>query len=204
MNATTEALQRMESLDDDQVVEVLGTLFEERSSFRPMRDDLLAALSTAMSASRVRDALTQAALRETAAHTSQPVEQLRIEAEARGAVLSQPTLDARGVADALGSRGQNRRDTASALRRAGAIVGVSNGGKVWYPAFQFDARHGSVHPVVKEVNELLDAAGDPWGVASWWLSPAGRRRDRRTPADLVLDGDDDAVRRLAHALVDAA
>ncbi|MDP9318321.1 MAG: hypothetical protein M3O94_04450 [Actinomycetota bacterium] len=202
MTTTADALKSMASLGDDEVVEVLGALFDERSSFRLMRDDLLATLGTALSAPRVRDALTQAALRDvTTAGTSRQAEQLRIEAEARGAVLSQPVLDSREVADTLGSRGQNRRDMASTLRRSGVVVGVPHGGKVWYPAFQLDVRRGQVRPVVKEVNELLGAAGDPWGVASWWLSPSGRRRDRKSPADLAVGGDDDAVRALAHTLV---
>jgi hypothetical protein len=36
------------------------------------------------------------------------------------------------------------------------------------PAFQFSQDGGPV-PVVAEVNLLLGAAGDPWGVADWWL-----------------------------------
>jgi hypothetical protein len=36
------------------------------------------------------------------------------------------------------------------------------------PAFQF-AGDGTPLPVVTRVNRLLDAAGDPWGVADWWL-----------------------------------
>jgi hypothetical protein len=36
------------------------------------------------------------------------------------------------------------------------------------PAFQF-APDGTPVPVVARVNALLDAAGDPWGVADWWL-----------------------------------
>lgn len=28
-----------------------------------------------------------------------------------------------------------------------------------------------VHPVVATVNRALNAVGDPWGVASWWISP---------------------------------
>jgi hypothetical protein len=37
------------------------------------------------------------------------------------------------------------------------------------PAFQFDA-DGRPLPIVIEVNLLLDAKSDPWGVADWWLS----------------------------------
>lgn len=44
------------------------------------------------------------------------------------------------------------------------------GGPTRLPAFQFDAE-GRPLPVVLAVNELLDSAGDPWGVADWWLGP---------------------------------
>jgi hypothetical protein len=42
------------------------------------------------------------------------------------------------------------------------------GGHQW-PEFQVAAGGGLV-PVVRAVNELLDAAGDPIGAADWWLS----------------------------------
>jgi hypothetical protein len=37
------------------------------------------------------------------------------------------------------------------------------------PVFQF-GDDGQPIPIVTEVNRLLDAADDPWGVADWWLS----------------------------------
>lgn len=55
-------------------------------------------------------------------------------------------------------------------------------GRVRLPSFQFGADR-SPDRVVLEVNRLLDAEHDPWGVTSWWL-------DRHawlggTPADLL-------------------
>lgn len=38
------------------------------------------------------------------------------------------------------------------------------------PAFQFD-RQGRPHPLVLQVNRLLGADRDPWGVTCWWVSP---------------------------------
>ncbi|MFC9840489.1 hypothetical protein ACFVKB_42995 [Rhodococcus sp. NPDC127530] len=32
---------------------------------------------------------------------------------------------------------------------------------------------------------LLDAVADPWGLASWWLTPSARLPDRRILADLA-------------------
>lgn len=44
------------------------------------------------------------------------------------------------------------------------------GGAVLLPAFQFRSPR-QPWPVVLAVNEVLDAARDPWGAADWWLSP---------------------------------
>jgi hypothetical protein len=41
-------------------------------------------------------------------------------------------------------------------------------GEVVLPAFQFKA-DGRQLPIVAQVNDLLGAHDDPWGVASWWL-----------------------------------
>jgi hypothetical protein len=42
----------------------------------------------------------------------------------------------------------------------------------------------------------LGARDDPWGVASWWLSPNPSTEDRKSPAQLLGEGSYDAVRAL--------
>ncbi len=59
------------------------------------------------------------------------------------------------------------------------------------------ARGQEIHPEVAKVNEVLDAASDPWGVASWWLSVNARLGSR--PMDLVGTGEAEAVIRAAEA-----
>jgi hypothetical protein len=44
-----------------------------------------------------------------------------------------------------------------------------DGGLRW-PEFQFAPDHRPI-PLVLEINRLLDAEDDPWGVADWWLCP---------------------------------
>ena len=66
-------------------------------------------------------------------------------------------------------------------------------GTAQLPAFQFGPS-GAPWPVVREINELLDAAGDPWGIACWWVDP--HERLDTAPAAL-LGRDEDAVLRLA-------
>lgn len=62
--------------------------------------------------------------------------------------------------------------------------------RVW-PAFQF----GSHPELVRRINHILDAAGDPWGAADWWLGPHAWLRG--APARLIGSVDD-------QVLVDAA
>jgi hypothetical protein len=38
------------------------------------------------------------------------------------------------------------------------------------PAFQVD-ESGQLRPVVASINQLLDAATDPWAAADWWFLP---------------------------------
>jgi hypothetical protein len=48
------------------------------------------------------------------------------------------------------------------------LIRLRVGGQVRLPRFQF-APNGSAREAVCEVNRILDAENDPWGVVSWWL-----------------------------------
>ncbi|MGW5389374.1 hypothetical protein [Streptomyces koyangensis] len=52
----------------------------------------------------------------------------------------------------------------------GGLILLSAEGGARVPRFQL-ASDGTVRPVVRTVNHLLDAELDPWGAADWWLSP---------------------------------
>lgn len=59
-----------------------------------------------------------------------------------------------------------------------------------------------MRPLVAEINHLLDAKHDPWGVSSWWLSPSGWLTEGQSPADLAAaEGHDEAVRAIARDLL---
>lgn len=109
---------------------------------------------------------------------------IAIRSEARSSVLDVEMLDSQGVALALGLKGRNLREAASDLRRKGVVVGVKDGQRYLYPAFQFDLDERQVWPVVAEVNQTLGAAGDAWAVASWWVSD-NPRLGWRAPKELV-------------------
>jgi hypothetical protein len=109
-----------------------------------------------------------------------------IRADARHAVLSQPMLTAEAVARALGSSSVNPRQYANTRRRRSELLGLPVKNRFLFPAFQLDLERCCVYPVVCEVNGLLGASEDPWGVASWWFSPNGWLQSDR-PADHVHD-----------------
>ncbi|MFC0111124.1 hypothetical protein [Kibdelosporangium aridum] len=67
-------------------------------------------------------------------------------------------------------------------------------GVLQWPAFQFSPS-GSVWPVVREVNEILDAEDDPWGVADWWLGE--NHMAGSVPARLIDEVDDAVLIELA-------
>ena len=100
---------------------------------------------------------------------------IRTRAAARAAVLSVEMLDSSAVGQLLGVGVRNTREEASRLRRGGQLLGLPNTRRTYvFPAFQFDVAARNLNPVVAQVNEELDALGDPWGVGSWWVSPHAR------------------------------
>lgn len=128
---------------------------------------------------------------------------LRIEDEVRQAIFEEKMLDATTVSKLLRSRSMNPRQYANALRTRGEIVGLPERNQYMYPEFQFDGRRHRVYPEVIQVNKLLDAARDPWGVASWWITPHGFLRGR-APRNLIGTSEASTLPNLARALVEPA
>ncbi len=73
--------------------------------------------------------------------------------------------------------------TPDAARRQ--ILVIDHQGMSRAPMFQFNP-HGEPLGEVVEVNAVLGAANDPWGVASWWLTPHATLQ--AIPADAVRTG----------------
>ena len=80
------------------------------------------------------------------------------------------------------------------------LLGLASGRGYLYPAFQFDSGRRDVFADVRAVNERLEAAGDPWGVASWWISLHARLGAR--PVDLVGTDRADELIAVAEAVVE--
>ena len=125
-----------------------------------------------------------------------------LEGRARAAVFDREMVDAKTAGELLGSAsGANPRQYANRLRQDGALLGVSFKNAFVYPAFQFDARRKRIRPAVEEANRVLGAADDPWGVASWWVTPS-ERLGGRAPADLVGTREEAQVVPLARAVLE--
>jgi hypothetical protein len=121
----------------------------------------------------------------------------QIRAEARERVLSQPMLSGTELWALLSRRA--RRDRIK-LERSGALLVLSRDRAKVYPAFQIDREHGRIYPEVERVNKLFSAARDPWGVASWWISPHGRIG--AAPMSLLGTADSEHLVALARSIHD--
>jgi hypothetical protein len=93
-------------------------------------------------------------LRRFLAGTGNEPEAVRRDAEAR--LLAAPAVSAVGLRALGGDPDQAH------------LISLDGPDGPQLPAFQFDAA-GQAMPIVLDVNALLDADGDPWGVAGWWL-----------------------------------
>ncbi|UZG60433.1 hypothetical protein [Rhodococcus opacus] len=186
----------LRALPDGEFFTLLAREVTSRESMSSVREALLSLVASGPTLS----ASIAAAVPAHAVTAS--IARARIETAARQAIFEHPHLEAADVADVLRSRDSNRRSPASRLRERGDIVGYEIGGRYLYPSFQFDAATAKVRPVVAEINHLLDAKHDPWGVSSWWLSPSGWLPEGQSPADLAaVEGHDEEVRAIARDLL---
>jgi hypothetical protein len=182
--------------------EVADVLNVPAGMTRIIHKTLLQAPSTGARIVALIDAYQQASGRSPAPpEVPDPVERVRGLAEERAFGL--PVLDAEEVSRFLGSRSQNQRQYAAALRRRGELLALPRGNRYVYPKFQFDPKTQQVHRVIGVVGEILHAGSDPWGALSWWTSPNPRLPGRRAPMDLLGGPDADAdLPSLARAMVD--
>ncbi len=108
--------------------------------------------------------------------------QAMVQGEAVRAIWREPMREPRDAAVALGARATNREKVRQ-YRKRSWLLGLPAGRGYVYPAFQFDPERRDVFAEVRAVNERLEAADDPWGVASWWIARHARLGAR--PADFV-------------------
>jgi hypothetical protein len=110
----------------------------------------------------------------------------RVRGQAEAAVLAEEMLDSGSVATLLGSRSRNPREYARQLRARRDVLALRVGNRFVFPAFQFDEGRRELRPLVAEINRVLDASEDPWGVSSFWFTTDPYARAR--PADLAASG----------------
>jgi hypothetical protein len=83
------------------------------------------------------------------------------------------------------------------LPRSDVLV-LSRGDERLAPRFQFDTDGRTLLQSVVEVNRILEVDDDPWGCASWWLTPHAALH--AIPADEIRIGSEVAVRAAAGAI----
>lgn len=118
-----------------------------------------------------------------AARSSRRAEEVR----RKGSILRVlDTLKAGEVGRIIAPGTKEPRSTVARLRAASKVLGLPLGQRpdYHYPAFQFDEDSHEVTPIVAYANMRLGAASDPWGVASWWITPS-ELFDGWSPLDLL-------------------
>jgi len=182
-------------LDADNVISLVLSLIASDEALAPAVNDVEVLLSAVRGAGSAPSRDIRLSDRAAAL-----LENMRIEQAAREAVLREGVADADQVGQWLGGSGNASRDKASKARRAGKLLGLDVSGRTKYPIFQIDPAQARIRPGVAEANAQLNAKADPWGVASWWLSPSGWLADGRRPADLAIAGDRELLQRLVDAV----
>lgn len=125
--------------------------------------------------------------------------QARIAGEAMASIWEYPMLESRAAAVALGAKPGNREKVRT-YRGRSWLLGLPRGRGYVYPWFQFDPESLELFSEVRSVNESLEAAKDPWGVASWWVTVNDRLGCR--PVELVGTERASEVVHAAEALVE--
>ena len=129
-----------------------------------------------------------------------------IKAAAITEILSTPMMTEEAASTLLALKPENQ-ESVEEYRRRSWLIGLPTSDGYHYPQFQFNEQQIAIYSVVRDVNERLRAIDDPWGVASWWLSPHARLGAR--PADLVgvgfsTDGDCDSTENLDADIIAAS
>ncbi|SDC56503.1 hypothetical protein [Rhodococcus tukisamuensis] len=117
--------------------------------------------------------------------------QERARAEGRDSILdSFQLIDSLAVAAILAPTSAPTRSVAQKRRKAGDLIGLPIGTRpdYRYPAFQLDTQQHRIHPLVRHANQRLDVENDPYGAASWWLTPTDIL-DGRSPLEDLEAGD---------------
>jgi hypothetical protein len=188
----------LDGLSDEEFIAALTTQLWRRERFHAVRENWTVLVSIAPTLADAQHSRIAAAARSAEVFAARSA----ILGAAKSSVLERPMLDSTQVSRALGQSPKSR-NAASRLASSGAVVALPVGGKKLFPAFQFDVEHHRVRPIVEEINSLLDARTDPWGVASWWLSKTGYEDDPRSPADLAVEGgSEEWLRDMAADLVE--
>ena len=123
----------------------------------------------------------------------------QLQGEANRTVWQEPMLTPGAAAESLGAKPTNR-EKVRRLRMRSALIGLPHDHAFLYPAFQFDVRRRCVFSEVETVNRMLNAADNPWGVASWWIGQHDRLNAR--PMDLVGHGRVDDLVAVAEAVLE--
>ncbi|GAA4474294.1 hypothetical protein GCM10023094_09640 [Rhodococcus olei] len=170
----------------------LATRRRAARAVSPAHDDLVAVfteLGMTTLTEQQRLQLAQDLIGTVTGRTDSPRERAR--ATGRESILdSFEHLDSMDISHILAPTSAPTRSVAQKRRKAGDLIGLPVGTRpdYRYPAFQLDRTQHRIHPLVRHANKHLDVDHDPYGAASWWLTPTDIL-DGRTPLEDLEAGD---------------
>ncbi len=188
-----------DTLTKDEATQII---FELLPVALPNPNSMSIALRDMIDASRVADAISQELAGEPERAHLEILEDAMMEGKLRRRIFQEQMLSTEDASRALGSDSSNLRQLANQQRKKSELLGIPHKNTYLYPAFQFDLIRSQINETAAKVNKLLDAVGDPWGVASWWITPSGSLVGS-APKDLLGTDREEQVLGLARAELEA-
>ncbi|RYG85346.1 hypothetical protein EON77_05730 [bacterium] len=165
----------------------------------PIDDGVRLQIVDAVRASQATEAIAEAVGRRPSLISAKDLfDDARLRSQARGQILSgYRMLSAEEAGRFLGSTSTTKPSQyAHDARKRGDLLGLPDRNTYVFPVFQLDLKRKVVRAAAARVNRMLNAASDPWGVASWWTNPSDRA-DGKTPIDLLEENDVERLELLA-------
>jgi hypothetical protein len=102
-------------------------------------------------------------------------------------------IEAKVMANLMGSKAENLSSFAYNVRKAGKVFSVTEGRKRKYPLFQFDLDRGEIRKEVSVVLKELPEAWNDWDTAFWFFQD-NAYLDGEKPSEMISKAADEVIK----------
>lgn len=121
------------------------------------------------------------------------VHALEISKRKRDLLNGHEFIEAKEMANFMGSKAENLSSFAYNVRKAGKVFSVTEGRKQKYPLFQFDLDRGEIRKEVSEVLKELPKAWNDWDIAFWFFQ-GNAYLDGEKPFEMISKAADEVIK----------